>query len=219
MKSEEVKFPSASRAPANPMIRTATTTSPEPCRKSRSVNGGGAASPRARRSRTGRAAFGQALAYRAMMVRSPGWSATSSSSRDGPGRRVRDRASAHRPRHHLVRARRLDAVAGLLAGDDLLGPLDDLGRHRLGPAAGFARGAPSISAAPLPDPRAGPLGSSRWSPGTAAGPATPSAGSGERSRSRPWPPRRRSARRLPSRARRRGGVAGPCCWGSRPCSY
>src|SRR5260370_1156050 len=40
MKSEEVKLPSASSAPANPLISTATTTRPHPCRNSRSANRG-----------------------------------------------------------------------------------------------------------------------------------------------------------------------------------
>ena len=135
MKSEEVKLPSASRAPANPTISTATTTSPHPCRKSRSVNGG-AGSAHLGHGGDGlrRAAFGQALAY----PRDDGQVAglvgdqqqVVGMSRVG---RVRDRSSADRPRHHLVRARRLDAVPGLLAGDHLVRSRDDLRRHLLRP--------------------------------------------------------------------------------------
>ena len=40
MKSGEERLPRATRAPANPMTRTATTTRPHACRNSRSVKGG-----------------------------------------------------------------------------------------------------------------------------------------------------------------------------------
>ena len=81
MKSDEVKLPSATSAPASPITRTATTTSDHPCRNSRSVKGG-AGSGTSASAVTVLVARRSASPFRTrtMTVRLPGWSAIRSSS-------------------------------------------------------------------------------------------------------------------------------------------
>src|SRR5262249_3259521 len=131
MKSAELRLPRASRAAANPMIRTATTTSPHQFRSARIVGaGGGVMSGTAVTDLVPRRSAIPSRT-RTLTIRSPGWSAIRSSSPGWAGSGdCAAEAPPGRPGHALAFAAAPDAVAYLLAGDHGVRPFDDHGRGR-----------------------------------------------------------------------------------------
>ena len=151
MKSADVKLPRVTRAPASPMTRTATTTSGHPCRNSCRVKGGaGTVTPASAAITLVARRSASPLRTRTITVRSPGWSAVSSSSSGWAGSGACDTGRRHRPGHHRAAAREPRAVAGLLTVEHRVRPVDHHRRRRPGRRAPQPRRAWRLPRGPRP---------------------------------------------------------------------